>query len=196
MKKIILTSVTLFGFVFFVGCGLFDGDDNGDDKKGASSATSGAATTSQADTTSGVSATGDKTPQPPTVPDGYCDLTHNTVEKVMVAQIICSRTIPTEHVLKANYYSVKEGLSETEQSAVVTACGYKNNFVINQVSPVNINNCKSSSPGSKLCLNMSQAWEDGLEQKEYRCIRAEAVSLSQYLEQVGYKKVDDKYVKE
>ena len=184
MKKIIMIGFTLFALVLISGCDWFQGDDNGggttDGETTAGGTTAGATTGT---------ATGDEDgPEEATECGGIA----SAIEAIEVATISCSGLIPTEHRRTASYYFVIGNITEEEQQAAVEACGYVNKFVTDSGD----SNCESKSSGSRLCYNKSVKWMEDLKSQDYSCQRAEAVSYSTVLEQQGYKKVNDKYVKE
>lgn len=172
--------LTLFAFALISGCGWFTGD--GDDAPEAA--------TSGGDTTAGGATTGDGPPDPK--PAEECGGLASAIEKVMVEMATCSRSIPTEHVRKASVYYLEEDINEEEKIAVVEACGYTYKFVEDSGN----SNCKSGNAASQLCYNKSVKWMEDLKSQSYYCNRAEAVPYSQVLEQQGYIKVNDKYVKD
>ena len=181
MKKIIIMSLTLFAFALINGCGWFTGD--GDEDPPATT-TTGGNTTSGAD--SGV-AGNEPDPKAPE----ECGLA-SSVEKVMVEEISCARNIPAADVKKGSYFAVKADLSEEEKQAVIESCGYANKFA----EDTGAANCKSGNAANQLCFNKSGKWQEDLQNEGYTCERAEAVPYSTVLENRGYKKANDKYVKQ
>ena len=179
MRKIIIMGLTLFTFALISGCGWFTGDGDGDG-------------TTDGGTTAGEATAGTATGDGPEEAE-ECGALASAIEAIAVAEISCSRLIPTEHKRTASYYFViGEDITEEEQQAAVEACGYANKFV----EDIGDSDCKSGNSASRLCYNKSVKWMEDLKSQGYSCQRAEAVSYNLVLEQQGYKKVNDKYVKE
>ena len=181
MKKIIIMSLTLFAFALINGCGWFTGDGDSD------GTTDGGATAGEA--TAGATTGDEPDPKPP---EECGDYLASSVEKVMVEEISCARNIPAVDVKKGSYFAVKADLSEEEKQAVIESCGYSNKFA----EDTGAVNCKSGNAASQLCFNKSEQWSETLKSQGYFCERAEAVPYSTVLENRGYKKANDKYVKE
>lgn len=180
MKKVIIAGLALFALVLISGCERGNGDDG--------------TTTTSGEATAGAT-TGDG---PDIKLAEECGGLASAIEAIAVAEISCSRNIPQEHKRKASYYTVSShystgsDITEEEQLAAIEACGYANKFVEDSGD----SNCKSGNSASRLCYNKSVNWVEDLKSQGYTCGRAEAVSYNLVLEQLGYKKVNDKYVKE